>query len=76
MSLCLIDGCYNFAIFDTDGTCCRYGDGYYKGIMYRQKLEFFGGEFEDQVIHRFCGEDHCAASDRLPHNNGELVVHV
>jgi len=59
---CLPVGCHDFVIDDSygDGICCGYyGDGYFKGSIYGRKEVFNGGEFEDQAIEHFCGEDVC-----------------
>jgi len=66
---CLPVGCHNFVIEDSigDGICCGVsGDGYYKGSIYGWKEVFDGGEFGDQAIEKFCGEDVCPFATHYP----------
>jgi len=65
---CLVVGCYDFMINDSasDGICCRFGEGYYEGLLYGIKEVFSGGEFGSNEIQSFCGEDVCPFATRIP----------
>lgn len=56
---CLVDGCYDFIIYDNfgDGICCNWGQGSY--TLYNQIGEAFstGGEFQDSETINFCPQD-------------------
>jgi len=71
---CLPVGCHDFVIDDSrgDGICCWSGsydddfDGYYKASLYGRKEVFNGGDFENQAIENFCGEDVCPFATHYP----------
>jgi len=71
---CLQDGeCYTFNIYDTnsDGICCVYGDGYYRGFL-DDELKFEGGEFLESESKEFC----VPSSDTGPCTNSNGTVQI
>lgn len=54
-TLCLVDGCYDFTIFDTygDGICCAYGTGDYSVTSGGNTLAS-GGSFGSSETTNFC----------------------
>ncbi|WP_020538535.1 zinc-dependent metalloprotease [Lewinella cohaerens] len=54
-NLCLVDGCYDFNIFDSygDGICCSYGNGSYT-VTSSGGTEASGGSFGSSETTNFC----------------------
>ena len=55
-NLCLIDGCYDFTIFDSygDGICCGYGNGSYTVTDGSGNVLASGGSFGNSETTNFC----------------------
>ncbi len=53
---CLIDGCYDFTIFDSygDGICCGYGNGSYSLTDDSGNVLASGGSFDSSETTNFC----------------------
>ncbi len=54
--LCLVDGCYDFTIFDSygDGICCGYGNGSYSVTDGSGNVLASGGQFGSSETTNFC----------------------
>jgi PKD repeat protein len=55
-SVCLVDGCYDFIIFDAvgNGLCCENGNGSYEVIDQDGNILASGGNFEFEETTNFC----------------------
>ena len=67
-SLCLTDGCYELRLHDTwsDGICCEYGEGWYRGYIYDKVKNdpiFKGDQFGDVFVQQFCGSSSSASQN-------------
>lgn len=56
VTLCLVDGCYNFNIYDAygDGICCGYGNGSYSVTDANNNVLAAGGNFGSSQSTNFC----------------------
>ncbi|MEO0727097.1 MAG: zinc metalloprotease, partial [Bacteroidota bacterium] len=69
---CLVDGCYDFTIFDSygDGICCAYGTGEYT-VTVNGQVVASGGEFGASETTNFCVSDATAPTCNDGIQNGD-----
>ena len=54
--VCVSEGCYQFAIYDSfgDGICCGFGDGSYAVLGPNNNVQASGGDFGDYEVTTVC----------------------
>lgn len=70
-TFCLVDGCYDFTIFDSygDGICCSYGNGSYQLVDDANNVLASGGSFGSSESTNFCLSSGPTCDDGIQNGN-------